>query len=332
MALECCSLLTDAGTVGAVASGTDGLDGTGGFIGPATPSPSGKADLLSASRSHGSALPPVSHRAASPHSLPLVVPTRGRLRIIEINDDRRYLHGKRLQTAWTLQDCFLGTPPSCATTGNHRRLQSIDNFSATQLSSSRLSLSRHCTRSQRCHADAIKAKFIELYPGAYDRDRPIERVPTSEELNLLASLREEPPSEDGSAADEGDQSKGSGWTGSGPPMRVGVGYTARDMCDGQALPSPGRWSVASRRYPATPIWKTVTWKFKQFSEQHGTQELLMNLALGRVKENQFTENAAASSGRPRSRIGTALTRSPCGTFCQDAAHPRTLADRREKGG
>ena len=36
-------------------------------------------------------------------------------------------------------------------------------------------------------------------------------------------------------------------------MRVGAGYTARDMCDGQALPSPGRWPVASRRYSATPI-------------------------------------------------------------------------------
>ena len=72
-------------------------------------------------------------------------------------------------------------------------------------------------------------------------------------------------------------------------MRVGVSYTARDICDGQGLPSPGRWPVASRRYPASPIWKTVTRKFEQFSAQFGTSELLMNLALGRVQENPFCE-------------------------------------------
>ena len=67
------------------------------------------------------------------------------------------------------------------------------------------------------------------------------------------------------------------------------GYTARDMCDGQALPSPGRWPIASRRYPASPISKALTRKFEEFSAQYGTAELLMNLALGRVQENAFRE-------------------------------------------
>ena len=105
----------------------------------------------------------------------------------------------------------------------------------------------------------------------------------------MAILREEPSSDEGSTADEGVPDKGSGWVGSGPPMRVGVGYTARDMCDGQGLPSPGRWPIASRRYPASPIWKAVTRKFEQFSTQYGTAELLMNLALSRVQENPFSE-------------------------------------------
>ena len=105
----------------------------------------------------------------------------------------------------------------------------------------------------------------------------------------MATLTEEPSSVEGSTADEGVPDKGSGWLVPPPPMRVGVGYTARDLCDGQGLPSPGRWPVASRRYPASPIWKTVTRKFEQFSAQFGTSELLMNLALGRVQENPFCQ-------------------------------------------
>ena len=66
----------------------------------------------------------------------------------------------------------------------------------------------HCKRYQQCHADAIIAKFIELHPGAYNRERTTERVPTSEELNLMATLREEPSSDEGSSADEGDSKQG----------------------------------------------------------------------------------------------------------------------------
>ena len=182
---------------------------------------------------------------------------------------------------------------------NHSRAQAVAKYKqlldvTPELSSQLINLSGHrllchCKRSQQCHADAIIAKFAELHPGAYDRDRAAERVPSSEELNLLSTLRQEPPSDEGSSADEGVPGKGSGWVGSGPPMQVGVGYTARDICDGQGLPSPGRWSITSRRYPASPIWKAVTRKFEHFSAQHGTPELLMNLALGRVQENPFRE-------------------------------------------
>ena len=102
----------------------------------------------------------------------------------------------------------------------------------------------------------------------------------------MATLRED---DEGSTADEDVPDKSSCWVGSGAPMRVGVGYTAREMRDGQGLPSPGRWPIASRRYPASPIWKAVTRKFEQFSAQYGTVQLLVNLALGRVQENPFSE-------------------------------------------
>ena len=76
-----------AGAVGAVSSGTDGLVGTWGFSGMATASAySGlprKADSHSASRSHGNTLPSVSHRTASTHFLPLVVPTRADLESVK---------------------------------------------------------------------------------------------------------------------------------------------------------------------------------------------------------------------------------------------------------
>ena len=54
-------------------------------------------------------------------------------------------------------------------------------------------------------------------------------LPTRTDLETVkrTMMREEPSSDEGSTADEGVPDKGSGRVGSGPPMRVGVGYTAR---------------------------------------------------------------------------------------------------------
>ena len=75
------------GAVGAVASGSDGLDGTSGVGGTATdlayPGSPGTAVSLSARRSHGNTLQSASHRNASSHSLPLVVPTRADLESVK---------------------------------------------------------------------------------------------------------------------------------------------------------------------------------------------------------------------------------------------------------
>ena len=78
-----------------------------------------------------------------------------------------------------------------------------------------------------------------------------------------------------------------GWCGLGEPMSVGVGFTCREYCDGQGLASPGRWPVASRRYPDTDWWQSVASSYMSFAEQHGTTELLMSLALGKVRKCPF---------------------------------------------
>ena len=104
------------------------------------------------------------------------------------------------------------------------------------------------------------------------------------------SLQEQDSSE-GSSADEGARLSGAGWTGTGKPVHVGVGYTVRDFCDGQSLASPGRWPFAVRRYPQSDNWKTVVALVKRFSVHYGTTKLLMDLELGRVEKCPFPDEA-----------------------------------------
>ena len=75
--------------------------------------------------------------------------------------------------------------------------------------------------------------------------------------------------------------------GNGPPMEVCVGYVSRELCDGQSLASPGRWSPEQRRYPQHEQWKAVIKLFENFANTYGTEELLTSLALGKVAECPF---------------------------------------------
>ena len=77
-------------------------------------------------------------------------------------------------------------------------------------------------------------------------------------------------------------------------MLVGSGYCTREFCDGQTLASPGRWPVESRRYPDRPEWTNVVEMITEFSRSFGTMELLVNLAVGRVKESPFPHEAVVS--------------------------------------
>ena len=53
-----------------------------------------------------------------------------------------------------------------------------------------------------------------------------------------------------------------------------------DIVVGNPFASPGRCPEAARRYLETRAWREVIRLFRQFSQQHGTEELLVNLALG----------------------------------------------------
>ena len=182
-----------------------------------------------------------------------------------------------------------------------QKLQRDEELRAKLWTLSGLRLVCHCKSSQACHADSIIEGFRRMYPGAFDRDDPEAEPPKSETLNYLARLRMAPAPEEDSSADEDVPVKEGGWRGTGPPMAVGEGYAAREYCDGQSLASPGRWPVARRRYPDSTLWKEISSRFLKYSEVRGTPQLLMELALGKVKScpSQKQKSKNSSETRPR---------------------------------
>ena len=149
----------------------------------------------------------------------------------------------------------------------------------------------HCLDSQRCHGDILIAEFRRQVPQAYDRQASVQSPASPRILAFLASLREPPESDDDSSADDGAPSKGSGWRGLGAPMLVGAGYTVREVCDGQSLASPGRWTPKDRRYPEHLIWNEVGSRVMNYAREAGTPELLVRLALGQVETDPFPTSA-----------------------------------------
>ena len=126
-----------------------------------------------------------------------------------------------------------------------------------------------------------------MYPDAYDRTQRYSVPPEPEILSFLARLREEPESDEGSSPDEGVPSKMSGHLGKGHPMKIGVGYVQRDFCDGQSLASPGRWPPGARVHPSTSAWTAVRDCFWKFTSHHGTERLLVELAMGKIQSSPF---------------------------------------------
>ena len=175
----------------------------------------------------------------------------------------------------------------------------------------------HCRLNQPCHADEIIREFRQAYPGAYDWENPDCEPPSSEVLNCLARLRLEPEPNDEPSADEQVPEQGAGWRGTGPPMSVGEGYVAREVCDEQSLASPGRWPIAQRRYPGSEVWTEISNLFMEFAERHGPPRLLMELALGKVKACPFnTEDIRAlkqETTAAMSRGGIEIVLSPLTT-------------------
>ena len=176
----------------------------------------------------------------------------------------------------------------------------------------------HCTSKQACHTDAIIDSFHILFPDAYDRENTAGEPPTSEVLNYLALLRQEPESDPGSSADEGVPCPGAGWIGTGEPMMVGAGYTSRPLCDGQSLASPGRWPPHARRCLSSEHWKDAARHFLDFAKKHGSAELLMKLALSKVESPPFEPEAVAEL---KHRVVSGL--SAQGYDMRSTAHDRT---------
>ena len=149
----------------------------------------------------------------------------------------------------------------------------------------------HCSAKQACHADVIIEAYRSRFPNSFDRSSDNGETPASSVINYLALLRQEPESESGSSADEGVPGPGAGWVGSGDPMMVGSGYTSRTVCDGLSLSSPGRWAPLARKYPTTEHWREVSRLFMDFARRHGSADLLMEFALGKVEESPFGAEA-----------------------------------------
>ena len=83
-------------------------------------------------------------------------------------------------------------------------------------------------------------------------------------------------------------------------MHVGIGSTARDFYDGQALASPGRWPLALRRYSQTDTWKALVVFVKGFSERFGITQLLMAPGARTCQRMPFPERGSERAQR-RSR-------------------------------
>ena len=88
----------------------------------------------------------------------------------------------------------------------------------------------------------------------------------------MARLREEPESDDGSSPDEGVPDKFVCYRAIDELMKVGVGNTQREICDGQSLAPPGRWIL---KVPLSAHWKHVSDLHRRFTEHYGTEELLV---------------------------------------------------------
>ena len=140
----------------------------------------------------------------------------------------------------------------------------------------------HCRAGEASHGDILVEEFRRSYPEAYDRNDFNAIPPAPLELDFMARLREEPESDDGSSPGEGVPGKFAGHRGTGKPMQVGVGYVQRDLCDGQSLASPGRWSPGSRVYPTSEHWKRVSEVFQRFADHYGTEKLLISLPMEKV--------------------------------------------------
>ena len=140
----------------------------------------------------------------------------------------------------------------------------------------------HCRPSERCHGDVFIEQFREGFSNAYDRTVGGEIPQEPRVLSCMAKLRAEPEVTKGLAPDDDVPGKLAGHRGRGDPMKVGVGYTLRELCDGQPPASLGRWAPGSRQNPSSAHWNNVSERYRRFADHYGTGQLLVSLAMGKV--------------------------------------------------
>ena len=117
----------------------------------------------------------------------------------------------------------------------------------------------HCTERQSGHADRLTPMLMQsVFPTAFGRSDLGASPPSSQQVNYLARLREELESGRGfEVQTKVMQAKvvdGEEW--SAPCRSVLVTQSVMTAMD-KTHASPGRWSVAARRYPETDAWKDV---------------------------------------------------------------------------
>ena len=111
-------------------------------------------------------------------------------------------------------------------------------------------------------------------------------------------------------------------------MQVGIGYTSREVCDGQGLGClvVGRQPTGGG-YPTGSRWEPVAKLLMDFARSHGTTDLLTRLALGQVPSSPFVPEKIAVL---KSKIID--YRSTQGIHLQRTTEDRSDLQRKEKPG
>ena len=157
---------------------------------------------------------------------PWILPVRGYM-----EDVKRLMVGD----VYTGRRC--GAARSLRLRATTKSSSTVSGHSLARGSSATVASPRRATRT-------TSSLVTALSPSSHDQEALPSYPPNARVLDCLAKLREEPPSDEGSWADEGAPFAGARWRGSGNQMMIGSGCTSREFCDGQSLASPGRWKTS----------------------------------------------------------------------------------------
>ena len=224
---------------------------------------------------------------------PMVIPTRGHLDSVKkfMRGDLYIGRGSRQRN---LGRCRYCNNFKVDEVGRDRAIQEFRTYllgdkklhgSLWTLSGRRLVC--HCQLTQRCHGDALVEEFKNSYPDAYDRNKLDGEPPSAAVLNFMARLREEPEEDSDSTADEGVPVNDQGIAASANPWRWASDAHRGNTATANPWHRREDGPPGSRNYPSSPDWVSVASQYQKFTECYGTEQLLVSLALGKIKESPF---------------------------------------------